>query len=46
LKPRARHVSFAIDEEDIKPLRLLTGSHHEFRDHVRHTLLKSLGKMQ
>src|SRR5690242_853958 len=40
------HLALAVDEKDIEPLRLLTGCDEEFRNHVRHTLLKSLGEKQ
>jgi hypothetical protein len=35
-----------VDKKHIQPLGLLSGGHHEFRNHVRHTLLKRLGEMQ
>src|SRR5512145_633354 len=46
LKPGAGHLSLPVDEKDVDPLGLFSGCHQEFRNHVRHTLLKSLGKMQ
>ena len=46
LERRARHIPLTIDEKDIQPLRLLPSCDQEFRNHVRHTLLKSAAEMQ